>query len=118
MLLTDLLDLPVHDGDDHRVGWVIDLRFHIPDNTHDGGGENDQPIPPPELVGVLISPRRRGSYLGFERTDVRSPRLLAGLIRWRHRATFLVAWTDVDRVLAGAVVLHEHYQRHSPLLTR
>jgi hypothetical protein len=111
MLLSDLLDLPVHDAGDHRIGWVIDLRFRIVDDSV------DEASAPPQLVGALVSPRRRGSYLGFERTDVRSPRLLAGWIRWRHRESYLVPWTDVEQVQADGLLLRRGYRRRSPQLT-
>lgn len=90
MLLTDLLDLPVPDHNGDRVGWVCDIRFRIPARpaVSDSGG-----APSPKVVGILLSPRRRGSYLGFERTDVHAPVLLARWIRWRHRGTCLVPWS-------------------------
>lgn len=115
MLLTDLLDLPVHDHNGDRVGWVCDIRFRIPARpaASDRGG-----VASPEVVGILLSPRRRGSYLGFERTDVHAPVLLARWIRWRHRGTCLVPWSDVDHVEDGAVVLDAQYRRESPLLSR
>ena len=115
MLLTDLLDLPVYDHNGDRVGWVSDVRFRILDRptASDGGG-----VPAPEVVGILLGPRRRGSYLGFERTDVHAPVLLARWIRWRHRGTCLVPWSDVDHVEDGAVVLDAQYRRESPLLSR
>ncbi|CCW10014.1 MULTISPECIES: hypothetical protein [Rhodococcus] len=111
MLLSDLLDLPVHDQDDRRIGWIIDLRFRILDTS-----AADETIARPQLMGVLVSPRRRSSYLGFERADVRSPRLLAGWIRWRHRDTYLVPWTDVEQVQTSALTLRRGYRRRPPQL--
>jgi sporulation protein YlmC with PRC-barrel domain len=112
MLLTDLLDLPVHDHTGHRIGWVCDVRFLLPDII------DERSVPAPEVAGILVSPHRRGSYLGFERTDVHAPVLLARWIRWRQRGTYLVRWADVDQVDEDAVVLTIRYRRHSPLLTR
>ena len=50
---------------------------------------------PPTLLGLVISPRTRCSYLGYERSDARRPAVLAALLRWRHRGTFLALWDDV-----------------------
>jgi len=113
MLLSDLLELPVHDHEGERIGWVSDVRFRVSDNPTATDG-----LPSPVVAGLLVSPHRRGSYLGFERTNVRAPMLLARWIRWRHRGTYLVRWTDVDHVDEDAVVLNPRYRRHTPLLTR
>ena len=68
----------------------------------------------PRLHGLLVSPRTGTSFLGYERTGVRSPALLARWLRWRHRGTFLVHWSDVEAVAPGAVRLREGYRRFSP----
>lgn len=91
MLLSDLLDTPVLDGDGRRVGYVVDARFVL-----DG-------LPGPALAGarlhaLLVSPRTGTSFLGYERTDVDTPWPVARWLRWLHRGTFAARWTDVVAV--------------------
>ncbi len=56
------------------------------------------------------------SYLGYERFDVHAPAILAALLRWRHRGTFLVLWYDITDLGAGAVTLKSAYGRYSAVL--
>ena len=42
MRLSELLDIPVHDSDGRRIGWVIDVRFRA---TESRSGDE---IEPPE----------------------------------------------------------------------
>jgi hypothetical protein len=108
MQLSELLGLPVHDGRS-RLGTVVDVRLAVP-------GDLDERPGKPTIFGLVISPRTRSSYLGYERTDARAPAALAALLRWRHRGTFLAAWTDVHRVGAKSVTLRDGFTRYSPLL--
>ncbi|MBM7242770.1 hypothetical protein HQO38_16780 [Rhodococcus fascians] len=110
MRLSELLDIPVHDSDGRRIGWVIDVRFRA---TESRSGDE---IEPPELVGLLINSKNRSTYLGYERRDLRSPRLIASIVRWRHRGTWLVSWSDVYSVEASRVTLRPGHRRHSPML--
>ncbi len=109
MRLSDILGSEVRDSHDHRVGTVIDVRLVL------SGDLEDRPAAP-TLVGLVISPRSRSSYLGYERTDARSPLLLAAGARWLHRGTFLARWDDVARIGPDTVTLHDRYARYSPLL--
>src|SRR5690349_13208874 len=85
MRLSSLLGLPAIDTGHHRVGTVVDIRLIVPRDI----GHNP---PPPQLMGVVISPRTQSSYLGYERSYITQPRLLAALLRWWHRGTFLAVW--------------------------
>lgn len=67
-----------------------------------------------EVVGLLVSPRTGTSFLGFERTDVRSPWLIAALVRRLHRGTFLVAWEDVAEIGDDTVTLGDGFERRDP----
>jgi len=42
--------------------------------------------------------------------------MLAALLRWRHRGTFLAAWDDVALVGSDLVRLRAGYNRYSPVL--
>lgn len=111
MQLSELLGLDVHDATQRRVGTVVDVRLSLgPQSAHD-----NRPATP-RVVGVLISPRTRSSYLGYERSDTRQPRFLAALLRWRHRGTFLAAWDDIDTINPDSVLLRTEYTKYSPLL--
>jgi sporulation protein YlmC with PRC-barrel domain len=105
MRVSDLIGLPVRDDGGHFLGTVVDVRLTMSD-------ERAQP----RLFGLLVSPRSRSSFLGYERSATNEPRVLCTLLRWRHRGTFLLAWADVAVVDADAVRLRRGYTRHSPVL--
>ena len=67
MLLSDLLDAPVRNGSGDPLGYVVDVRLVL-DGPLDGGL-----LVQPRVHGLLVSPRTGSSFLGYERTDVRSP---------------------------------------------
>ena len=108
MILSDLLGLPVIDAESRKLGTVVDVRLAAPPDDH-------QQVPM-HLVGLVVSPHTRSNYLGYERTDVRAPRLLAWIMRWRHRETFLAAWDDVARVDMKCVTLRDDFRRYSARL--
>jgi hypothetical protein len=109
MQLSKLLGLQVIDAAQHPVGTVVDVRL-----TMSGDPHHDPAAP--QVVGLVISPRTRSSFLGYERSDADAPVILAALFRWRHRGTFLAAWEDVARVGSGLVKLRAGYTRHSAVL--
>lgn len=109
MQLSELLGCQAHEAGVSTVGTVIDVRLAItesPDEYHVA----------PTLFGLVISPRSRSSYLGYERTGVRQPTLLAALLRWRHRGTFLVLWSDIERLDGDSLLLRRGFSRYSPTL--
>ncbi|MGY4643200.1 PRC-barrel domain-containing protein [Cellulomonas sp. URHB0016] len=107
MILGDLLDAPVRDAAGRRLGFVVDVRLVL-------DGPVTGLLAAPRVHGLLVSPRTRTSFMGYERTDVRSPALVARYLRWRHRGTFLVLWSDVDVASGQAVTLADGYRRWSP----
>ncbi len=111
MQLSNLLGLRVLDAGHHRVGTVIDVRLRIAEDGEDRPGR-------PELAGLVVSPRTRSSYLGYERTGINAPAFIATIARWRHRGTFLAAWDDVACVGSDHVTLRVGYGRHSPAIRR
>ena len=68
------------------------------------------------VLGLVISPRTRSWYLGYERSEAEAPKTLAVLLRWRHRGTFLAGWEDVARLATDHVTLRPGYTRYSPVL--
>jgi hypothetical protein len=107
--LSELLGLDVCTADAQRIGTVVDVRLTV------DGDLDDNPAQP-QLFGLLVSPRTRSSYLGYERSDARRPRALAALLRWRHRGTFLALWEDVARIDTDAVHLRPKFDRYSATL--
>ncbi|OCB52874.1 hypothetical protein A5722_26850 [Mycobacterium vulneris] len=109
MQLSNLLGLRVLDAGHHPIGTVIDVRLRFV-------GDNPDHRRSPEVTGVIISPRTGSSYLGYERTGINAPALVAVIARWRHRGTFLAEWGDVARVGPDHVTLRAGYSRRSPVL--
>jgi sporulation protein YlmC with PRC-barrel domain len=109
MLASELLGLPVEDSTGRGVGTVIDVRLVVEGDLHHDPGQ-------PRILGLVVSPRTRSSYLGYERTGVKHPVLLQKLLRWRHRGTFVCAWSDVARIDTDRVSLESDFTRYSPLL--
>ena len=122
MIASDLLDVPVLDAAGTHLGWVVDLRFVL-------DGSPGTYLADARLHGLVVSPRTRTSFLGFERSEVRHPWPVAPLLRWLHRGTFLVHWPDVAEVPASqddtglgtdpdpdgrAVTLRAGYRRYEP----
>lgn len=108
MLLSDLMHRPVLADDGPQVGFVLDVRFVL-DGTATG------PLAQPRLHGILVSPRKHASFLGYERTDMRAPWLLADFLRWRTRGTFLIREQDIA-VIGATVRLRPDATRWSPAL--
>ncbi len=94
MQLSRLLGLRVIDAGSHPMGTVVDVRLTIP-----GDPEHDPPTP--RVLGLVISPRTRV----YERSAAKAPMVLAALLRWRHRGTFLAGWEDVARVATDHATL-------------
>jgi hypothetical protein len=101
--------LRVVDAGNHPVGTVIDVRLTV-------GGELDRDPATPRVLGLIVSPRTRSSFLGYERSTATAPVLLARLLRWRHRGTFLASWEDVARVGDHLVTLRPRYTKYSAVL--
>jgi sporulation protein YlmC with PRC-barrel domain len=110
MLLSDLLGLDVRERGGTPVGTVIDVRLGGRRGAIDGVG-------PMRLVGFVVSPHTRSSYLGYERTDVTAPAVISTILRWRHRGTFLAAWADVGRIDDHSITLRPGYRRYSARLS-
>ncbi len=107
MILGDVLDNPVVDAEGRFVGYAIDARFAVE-------GPAERPVARLRLVALVVSPRTRTSFLGFERSAVRSPWPIARWYRWRHRGSFAVPWADVAVATATGVTLRPGFRRHPP----
>ncbi len=104
MILGEVLGLPVtQDGE--RLGVVVDARFVLRGPV--GAGV----LAAPELVGLLVGPRRGTAFLGYERRAVR-PVVLQRLLAWRQRGSFLVDLDDLE-ITPGEVRMHVGARRWS-----
>ncbi|MDV3126939.1 hypothetical protein M1247_18600 [Mycobacterium sp. 21AC1] len=109
MQLSRLLGLPVVDAGHHRVGTVIDVRLSV-------AGDRDDNPKAATVTGLIVSPRSRSSYLGYERTGINAPAMLGALAQWRHRGTFLAGWDDLARIGSEQVTLRPGYSRQPAAL--
>ena len=100
MLLSELLDRPVRAPGVGELGTVVDVRFRR--GPRNGPSEGDL-----ELVALIVSPHSRLSYYGYERGTVKGPAVIAAIVRWLHRDSWIVPWEFVARVDEDAVVLTE-----------
>jgi len=102
MKASDLIGRPVVDSTGRRIGVVTDLRC-VQDGPLRGA------MAAPRVRDVIVSRRRTGSMLGYDRRDQQGPWLIRLLVRWLHRDLLIVPWeatqlTDGGRalVLTGA----------------
>ncbi|UQS25652.1 PRC-barrel domain-containing protein [Amycolatopsis thermalba] len=78
-----LLGRRVYDVRGRPLGKVTDLITRL------------DPLGRERTVAVLVTPRRRGRLLGYERTSQRGPVLLAWLAKVLHRGTREIPWSQV-----------------------
>ena len=109
MILSDLLGLRVYASDGEELGRVVDARFAI-------AGPEDHPLRTARMLGVIVSPRSHTSFMGYERTDVNSPALLARWFEHRGRGSFLVLWKDIASFGGGRMLLKPGAVLYSPKL--
>ncbi len=98
MLLSDLLGSVVVQQDGRRLGEIVDVRFRR--GARHGRGEGEL-----ELVALIVSPRSRLSFYGYERGAVERPALVARVIEWLHRGSRVIPLECVARVETDRVVL-------------
>ena len=98
MLLSDLFDKPVRAPRGGELGRVVDVRFRRTPRRGRREGEL-------ELIALIVSPHSRLSYYGYERGTVQGPAVIAAIVRWLHRDSWIVPWEFVARVDEDAVVL-------------
>ncbi|MGE2691078.1 PRC-barrel domain-containing protein [Mycolicibacterium pulveris] len=109
MQVSNLLGLRVIDAGSHPVGTVVDVRLSV-------AGDLSADPPAPRVLGLVISPHSKGSFLGYERVDIDGPKMIAALLRWGHRGTFLAAWEDIARLSNDHVTLRPGYTRYTAAL--
>ena len=88
-----------------RVGYCTDLRCSIAQPVADVA-------PEVVLVGLLVSPHKVGSLLGYERGRTRGPWPLRALIARLHAGMVFIAWEDVEPVTGAAIHLRPGAGEH------
>lgn len=110
MILSELMHARVLDAAGKRLGVVIDVRFVV-------DGAPGPLLSEARLYGFVVSPHGRASYWGYERRGTSSPALVAAVLSWLHRGTFLVEWGQVDRIDEDLTIhLAENFEALSPSL--
>ncbi|HST48664.1 PRC-barrel domain-containing protein [Jatrophihabitans sp.] len=88
MKASDLIHQPVFDDTGRRIGVVTDLRC-VQDGPLRGA------MAAPRVHQVIVSRRRTGSLLGYDRREQQGPWLIRRIVRWLHRDLMVVPWESV-----------------------
>jgi hypothetical protein len=91
MLLSEILNRPLRSPRGEELGRVVDVRFRRA--ARNGRHEGDL-----ELIALIVSPHSRLSYYGYERGSVKGPAVIAAIVRWLHRDSYIVPWECVATV--------------------
>ena len=98
MRLSKLMGLPVFDSAGVRAGSVIDVRL-----VQDGPPQ-ESGLARIRVSGLIVSPRRAGRLLGYERRPSRGPALIrAAVLAWNRGVAF-VPWEWAE-MRDGRIVL-------------
>lgn len=98
MRAGEVIGKPVVDHQGRQVGFCTDLRCAIDQPEADAA-------PRITLMGLIVSPHRAGSLLGYERGRTRGPWVLRAVVARLHRGMVLIPWEDVAPVSEGPVRL-------------
>jgi sporulation protein YlmC with PRC-barrel domain len=91
MRASDLIGRPVVGPTGQRLGVVTDLRC-----VQDGPVRGSMAAP--RVHQVIVSRRRTGSMLGYNRREQQGPWLIQLLVRWLHRDLLAVPWESIELV--------------------
>lgn len=89
MKASDIIGRPVLDSAGRRLGVVTDLRC-IQDGPLRGA------MAAPRVHQVVVSPRRVGSMLGYDRREQQGPWLIRLVVRWLHRDLVVLPWESIE----------------------
>lgn len=84
--LSELMNMEVRNDAGARLGGLIDVR--VDQSTR-------EPLDRLLVVGVLVGRGRPGSTLGYDRQRNQGPWLVNRAVRWLHRHSGYVGWSDV-----------------------
>src|SRR5947208_2518282 len=97
MRLSELLDCRVVDGSGADIGRVRDVRL-VQDGPLTGAFGAGL-----RVQGLVVGPALAGTRLGYGRTGMSGPWLLAAPLRLLHRRVRFVPWDRVSEMSAGTV---------------
>jgi hypothetical protein len=91
MRASDLLGSRVVDAGGAWLGWVTDLRC-----VQDGPlrGSTTAAL---RVDALVVSRRRSGSPLGYDRRRQQGPWLIRAVVRTMHRHLQVIEWSQVER---------------------
>jgi sporulation protein YlmC with PRC-barrel domain len=98
MILSDLLGSRVIEPDGTMLGLVVDARFRKGPARRNREAQL-------ELVALIVSPRSRLSFYGYERGRVNRPAVIDAIVRRLHKGSRIIPWECVARVADGEVRL-------------
>ena len=98
MLLSEILGRPLRSPRGDELGRVVDVRFRRA--ARNGRYEGNL-----ELIALIVSPHSRLSFYGYERGSVNGPAVIAAIVRWLHRDSYIVPWECVARIDENGVAL-------------
>jgi hypothetical protein len=89
--LNDLLGMTVCFADGSRGDCVTDVRL-VPGDSIRGHLA--------ELVteGLVVGKRRPGTLFGYDRHPDQGPWMIRVIVRWMHRHTGYLQWSDVEQI--------------------
>jgi hypothetical protein len=88
MRASDLLGRPVLDSGGKPLGHVIGLHA-VQDGPVHGV------LAAARLDSLLVSPRRVGSWLGYQSPEQNGPWIIAAIVGRLHRRDVVVTWSEV-----------------------
>jgi hypothetical protein len=89
MRASNLLGQPVLDSARSRIGYVTDLRC-VQDGPLRGA------MCAPRIHAIVVSRRRVGSLLGYDRREQQGPWLIRLIVRRLHRHLQVIPWSAID----------------------
>jgi len=104
--LNQLLQMPVQDPAERRLGRVLDVRLER--ETTDPGERF-------RVIGLVVGHGRPGSYFGYDRRPDMGPWLVRVVVRWLHRDSVYVDLEDLSELDWDAGVIRVDPARTQPL---
>ena len=89
MRASELLGRRVVDSGGRPVGYVTDLRCAL-------NGPLRGVMCAPRVQSLVVSRRRVGSLLGYDRREQQGPWIIRLVVRRLHRHLVVVPWSSVD----------------------
>jgi hypothetical protein len=89
--LNDLLGMHVRFADGSDGDQVIDVRLAPGDRVR---GQLDELI----TEGLIVGRNRPGTLFGYDRNQQQGPWIIRVILRFLHRHTGYLEWTDVEQI--------------------